>query len=115
MQQEEGEALIGAQSLALSIIHGCVVVTGGEVRCWGDNRYGQLGDDTTINRYEAVRALQAPSGPALTGVQALSSAGSHSCVLTTGGGALCWGYNFWGQLGDETALVYTPTPVLFSR
>jgi hypothetical protein len=38
----------GAASLAVGADHGCAVLPGGTVRCWGANNWGQLGDGSTI-------------------------------------------------------------------
>ncbi|WP_188791471.1 cell wall-binding repeat-containing protein [Ornithinimicrobium pekingense] len=35
--------------------HVCALTTGGEVRCWGDNWYGQIGDGTDVQRDAPVR------------------------------------------------------------
>lgn len=39
-----------ARGLDITSISTCVVRAGGRVSCWGDNRYGQLGDGTTTTR-----------------------------------------------------------------
>ncbi len=38
-------------SIALGYYHTCAIVTGGVVKCWGRNDYGQLGIGGTTNKY----------------------------------------------------------------
>lgn len=78
-----------------------------ELRCWGDNSRGELGDGTTQPRqYPAV--VQG-----LDDVKAAASGDSHTCAIHTSGETLCWGDNLYGELGDGTTLMrLAPTPVL---
>jgi alpha-tubulin suppressor-like RCC1 family protein len=88
--------------------HTCGVTTSGAPYCWGDNTRGpgQLGDGTTTTRLSP-----APVAGGLTFI-AVSPGYNHSCGLTTGGAAYCWGYNSNGQLGDGTRTTrLSPVPV----
>jgi alpha-tubulin suppressor-like RCC1 family protein len=43
---------------------------------------------------------------------AIAAGGEHTCALLNDGTARCWGYNFYGQLGNgEFAFMTTPSPV----
>lgn len=77
--------------------HTCALTTGGGMKCWGSNTSGQLGDNSIIQRNAPVNVSGLTSG-----VSAITTGGSHTCALTTGGGAKCWGYNLYGQVGDTT-------------
>jgi hypothetical protein len=75
--------------------HCCAVTFDGEAYCWGANRDGQLGNGTRDRASEAPAAVS--GGLRFTGITA---GDRHSCGITPGGGAFCWGSNSHGQLGD---------------
>lgn len=78
--------------------HTCALSAEGAVSCWGYNDYGQLGDGTTTDRLTPVQVVGLDSG-----VVAISAGEEHTCAATTAGGAVCWGRNSYGQLGDGTS------------
>lgn len=85
----------------------CAVATGGAGYCWGENSYGKLGDGTRQRRL-TPSAVQG----GLTFSDISTTSFYFSCGLETGGGAACWGANFGGYLGHDTAYYNTsPYPV----
>jgi alpha-tubulin suppressor-like RCC1 family protein len=108
-----GAPLAGVQAVSVGAVHTCAVVEGGQVRCWGDNSSGQIGDDSTTDRPSPVTVVSEPGGDPLAGVQTVEVGSHHSCALLTGGELRCWGQNNFGQLGDGTeGDRLTPTPVV---
>ena len=75
--------------------HACAIVDGG-VSCWGDNSFGDLGNNSTLPSDVPV-AVQGLGGSA----QALAVGADHACALVNGG-VQCWGDNGNGELGNNS-------------
>ncbi len=95
----------GVASIASGNSHTCALTSSGGVKCWGRNSSGQLGDNSTTTRRTPV-VVQGLS----SGVAKVSAGASHTCAVTTSGGAKCWGNGSYGQLGHGSAISRT-TPV----
>jgi len=98
----------GIVSIKAGHSHTCALTSTGVVGCWGNNRFGQLGDGTRENRITPVRVAEL-----FEPVESLSVWGGTTCAVTAQGGAYCWGNNSSGQIGDGTTIsALVPTPVI---
>ena len=90
----------------------CALLDNDDVKCWGRNNFGQLGDGTTTNRTSPPSsAITFPTGRTPVAIADSGAGLYHACALLDDGNVSCWGGNSWGQLGDGTATDRN-TPVL---
>ncbi len=87
----------GVTAIGVGTSHTCAVTMEGGVKCWGNNSFGQLGDNTTIVRHEPVDVVGLSSG-----VVAVALGFDHTCAVLKTGAVKCWGGNFYSQLGNGT-------------
>jgi len=88
----------GSHSLALK---------GGAVFAWGYNGDGELGLGNTTDQSTPT----AIPGTLASGVSAIAAGASHSLAIK-GGAVFGWGYNFYGQVGNNSLVnQLTPTPL----
>ncbi len=79
--------------------HTCWTVAAGEVRCAGDNHFGQLGDGT----YGSAPSPPASAVVGVTGAKALAAGQEFTCALLVTGTVRCWGEGSLGQLGNGSS------------
>lgn len=63
----------------------CATLADGEVRCWGVNEYGQLGDGSRIDSPTPVKVLGLGAATQTVGRT------FSGCALLSGGQVACWG------------------------
>ncbi len=94
--------------LATGFESACALMSDHQVKCWGDNKQGQLGLGDALSRGDQAGEM-GPALPALdlgTGEEPVPIAGTneHGCVVLLSGLVKCWGRNGNGQLGQGDAL-----------
>ncbi len=84
----------------------CATINGG-VWCWGTNNFGNgngtLGDNAQVKQTPFPSAVVGVGGTGyLTNITDVALGDYHGCALSSSGSVYCWGYNAYGQLGDNT-------------
>lgn len=86
----------GAVAIDAGYQHTCAVMADGGVKCWGYDRWGQVGDGAAFNAMAPRQVI---------GVQDAVDVGTgvyFSCALIEDGTVKCWGHGYHYQLGTET-------------
>jgi alpha-tubulin suppressor-like RCC1 family protein len=97
----------GVAAMSAGGLHTCALLVTGRAKCWGASGFGQLGNGTTSAPLGPVDVCDTGAffpcgGDLLEGIASIWAGFEHTCAVTAGGGAKCWGRNVWGQLGDGT-------------
>lgn len=107
--------------------HTCALSEWEYVMCWGDNSFGQLGQDRRLRSGQIGQSFEPMFVPVISRAESkkglrisrLAAGDNHTCALLTDGHVRCWGHNYFGQLGhvarpvehrgpDEAMLVAEP-------
>ena len=101
------------QMLSMQSAHGhtsMAIMPNGDLYCWGDNEYGEVGNGTTKKQSTPVRVLNDVISVSC------SSWSNHFFIsaITENGDLYCWGDNEYGQIGNgsNTEKQLTPVKVL---
>ncbi|MCT8157981.1 RCC1 domain-containing protein [Bifidobacterium polysaccharolyticum] len=100
--------------------HSLAIDKNGDTWAWGFNSYGQLGNGTSsgFNGANPVPGrVRDPNNPddtskSLKSVQ-ISAGFEHSMAIDAQGNTWSWGWNYWGELGQNTKTdrIFVPTQV----
>lgn len=109
---EMGNALpfvdLGSGRTATQVVAGalvtCALLDGGDVKCWGGNSVGQLGQGNVFTLGDGASEMGdllpvVDLGLGRTAVYISFDGGNNACAILDNGSAKCWGFNTQGQLG----------------
>jgi cysteine-rich repeat protein len=96
-----GDVNVGGsvRQISAGFDHSCVVLTTGEVLCWGQGRLGRLGYENEDNIGDEESPTFAGDVNVGGGAFQISAGGTHTCALLDTGIVRCWGFGIGGQLG----------------
>lgn len=98
-------------AIAAGSVHSVALCSDGTLAAWGDGWYGQLGNNSTA---QSLVPVAVNTGGVLSGKTVVTfTVGSHHTVVRCSDGTVAaWGYNPWGQLGNNsTAQSLVPVSV----
>ena len=115
LNPRDTSTVLKAVQVSAGWAHSLAVDTDGNAWAWGQNSSGQLGNNTTISQNSPVKVFASDqstsnTGPWLNVVQ-ICGGGWYSLAIGKDGNASGWGYNRYGQLGNDTTSGNNTNPV----
>jgi Regulator of chromosome condensation (RCC1) repeat len=104
---DPGVVQVAPSTLALGDSHTCAITAVGGVKCWGYNRYGQLGNGTKA----AENLVPLPVTGITSDAVSLSAGTSNTCALLKDKTVKCWGYDLVLDQTTDAAKKLTPEAV----
>jgi alpha-tubulin suppressor-like RCC1 family protein len=80
--------------------HTCALRADGSAKCWGSDRFGELGDGTFVIDGIGETPIDVLSGRGTFTARDIAAGRSHTCAVRANGNVACWGANDAGQVGD---------------
>ena len=87
--------ITNAIQVSAGATHTCALLNDGSIKCWGQGSQGQLGNGSVAGDHSLPVAV---SG--ITSATQITMGGRHSCALLSDNSIKCWGFGYYGQLGD---------------
>ena len=102
-------------SIAAGNMHSLVLLADGSLWAWGDNSFGQLGNNTVDNASLPVKVAGIDGAGFLSNAINIAAGDFHNLILLNNGKVLAFGNNEKGQLGNGNVggILLTPAEVLF--
>jgi alpha-tubulin suppressor-like RCC1 family protein len=100
--------LDGVIDIAAGLNHFQALRWDGTVRGWGRNTNGSLGINNTTSQYMPVQTLNLTDAVSFGGN--LGADGQHGLAIRSDGTLAAWGYNNYGQVGDNNSPTNRLTP-----
>ncbi len=101
-----------AKAISAGDSHTCAILDNSQVKCWGDNYYGQLGQGDNINRgygSNQMGSLNPVNLGSERTAKSITTGTGYTCVILDDDSVKCWGRGHAGQLGNgKTQPVSSP-------
>lgn len=105
IRQHRLKILENVTSVSLGDSYSAAITENGDLYCWGDNSWGEVGNGSRADQTRPVKILEH--------VTSVSLGNGYSAAITENGELYCWGDNDYGQVGNgSTTDQLTPVKVL---
>ncbi len=110
----QGPVYVSGISTATAVVstfeHGCALLSGGGVQCWGFNVNGSLGDGTRNDNANPITVPGVTNAVAMVG--GATGSGGYTCVLLADQSVKCWGViNCTVDVPDKQCFPHPPTTI----
>jgi len=97
----DGSPITGIVSISAGYNFGLSLTSTGQVYAWGENNYGQSGQNTQNIISKRALLVKGVGGTGLLGnIKMVAAGGNHGLALDNDNKVFSWGYSQNGQLGD---------------